>query len=134
MCLAQVLLYLTPLHCQDMLDSVVTSLNATVAKFTARNPSFKVTVWCQHNQVLDCLVLQFGLRSQRYVQQDSYRPSTILDKIRIVIICSCFPCVGAGRHQHCGALAWQRADVGHPVVPAAALLNSAGMAGHQRRS
>jgi hypothetical protein len=39
---AQVLLYLTPLHCQDMLDSVVTSLNATVAKFVARNPSFTV--------------------------------------------------------------------------------------------
>lgn len=38
----QVLLYLTPLHCQDMLDSVVVSLNATVLKFLARNPGFKV--------------------------------------------------------------------------------------------
>jgi len=38
----QVLLYLTPLHCQDMLDSVVVSLNATVHKFLARNPGFKV--------------------------------------------------------------------------------------------
>lgn len=27
---------------QDMLDSVVVSLNATYAKFMARNPSFKV--------------------------------------------------------------------------------------------
>lgn len=38
----EVLLYLTPLHCQDMLDSVVVSLNATVHKFLARNPGFKV--------------------------------------------------------------------------------------------
>lgn len=36
----EVLLYLTPLHCQDMVNSVVLSLNATYAKFIARNPSF----------------------------------------------------------------------------------------------
>lgn len=40
----EVLLYLTPLHCQDMLDSVVLSLNATYAKFITRNPCFKGTV------------------------------------------------------------------------------------------
>jgi hypothetical protein len=44
-----VLLYLTPLHCQDMLDSVVTSLNATVAKFMARNPSFTVQMLLCHS-------------------------------------------------------------------------------------
>ncbi len=38
----EVLLYLTPLHCQDMLDSVVVSLNGTYAKFIARNPDFRV--------------------------------------------------------------------------------------------
>ena len=38
----EVLLYLTPLHCQEMLDSVVSSLNATYTKFVARHPYFKV--------------------------------------------------------------------------------------------
>lgn len=38
----EVLLYLTPLHCQDMLDSVVLSLNAVHAKFMRRNPGFTV--------------------------------------------------------------------------------------------
>ena len=34
--------YLTPLHCQDMLDSLVTALNATHQKFLSRHPYFKV--------------------------------------------------------------------------------------------
>ena len=38
----EVLLYLTPLHCQDMLDSLTTSLNATFTSFMKRNPAFKV--------------------------------------------------------------------------------------------
>ena len=38
----EVLLYLTPLHCQDMLDSVVLSLNTVYGKFMQRNPSFDV--------------------------------------------------------------------------------------------
>ncbi len=38
----EVLLYLTPLHCQDMLDSVVLSLNTVHAKFVQRNPGFDV--------------------------------------------------------------------------------------------
>ena len=36
----EVLLYLTPLHCQDMLDSVVLSLNSVHAKFMRLNPDF----------------------------------------------------------------------------------------------
>ena len=40
------LLYLTPLHCQDMLDSVVVSLNAVHAKFMRRNPDFRVRKEC----------------------------------------------------------------------------------------
>ncbi|KAK9808811.1 hypothetical protein WJX72_004107 [[Myrmecia] bisecta] len=40
----EVLLYLTPLHCQDMLDSLATSLNATFDKFMRRNPGFQGTV------------------------------------------------------------------------------------------
>jgi len=39
----EVLLYLTPLHCQEMLDSVVLSLNAVHAKFMRRNPNFTVS-------------------------------------------------------------------------------------------
>ena len=38
----EVLLYLTPVHCQDMLDSLTTSLNATFTTFMKRNPSFQV--------------------------------------------------------------------------------------------
>lgn len=38
----EVLLYLTPVHCQDMLDSLTTSLNATFTSFRKRNPAFKV--------------------------------------------------------------------------------------------
>lgn len=38
----EVLLYLTPVHCQDMLDSLTTSLNATFTSFMKRNPTFKV--------------------------------------------------------------------------------------------
>ena len=37
----EVLLYLTPLHCQDMLDSVVLSLNTVHAKFMQRNPRLR---------------------------------------------------------------------------------------------
>ena len=35
--------YLTPLHCQDMLDSLVTALNATHQKFLSHHPYFKVS-------------------------------------------------------------------------------------------
>lgn len=38
----EVLLSLTPLHAQDMLDSLVAFLNAQHAKFMARNLDFKV--------------------------------------------------------------------------------------------
>lgn len=38
----EVLLYLTPVHCQDMLDSLTTSLNATFTSFMKRNPAFQV--------------------------------------------------------------------------------------------
>ena len=38
----EVLLYLTPIHCQDMLDSLTTSMNATYSSFVKRNPAFKV--------------------------------------------------------------------------------------------
>ncbi|KAL3144354.1 hypothetical protein ABBQ32_004110 [Trebouxia sp. C0010 RCD-2024] len=37
----EVLLYLTPVHCQDMLDSLTTSLNATFTSFMKRNPAFQ---------------------------------------------------------------------------------------------
>lgn len=37
----EVLLYLTPIHCQDMLDSLTTSMNATFFAFMKRNPAFK---------------------------------------------------------------------------------------------
>lgn len=39
----EVLLYLTPLHCQDMLDSLVDSLNLQFHKFQRRNPTFCVS-------------------------------------------------------------------------------------------
>ena len=39
----EVLLYVTPLHCQEMLDSVAASLNLQYTRFMARNPDFKVT-------------------------------------------------------------------------------------------
>lgn len=38
----EVLLYLTPLHCQDMLNSLVDSINIQFGKFQRRNPSFQV--------------------------------------------------------------------------------------------
>lgn len=38
----EVLLSLTPLHAQDMLDSLIGFLNAQHAKFMARNPTFQV--------------------------------------------------------------------------------------------
>ena len=38
----EVLLYLTPIHCQDMLDSLTISMNATFSAFMKRNPAFKV--------------------------------------------------------------------------------------------
>lgn len=37
----EVLLYLTPLHCHDMLHSLVTALNAQFAKFMLRHPGFQ---------------------------------------------------------------------------------------------
>lgn len=38
----EVLLYLTPLHCQDMLSSLVGSMNAQFSKFMLRHPDFQV--------------------------------------------------------------------------------------------
>jgi hypothetical protein len=38
----EVLLYLTPLHCQDRFDSLTASLNLQFARFSARNPDFRV--------------------------------------------------------------------------------------------
>lgn len=38
----EVLLYLTQLHCQEMLDSLVDSLNTQFRKFMRRNPDFSV--------------------------------------------------------------------------------------------
>ena len=40
----EVLLYLTQLHCQEMLDSLVASLNLQYQKYLRRNPSFKVAL------------------------------------------------------------------------------------------
>jgi hypothetical protein len=37
----EVLLYLTPLHCQDMLASLVAACNAQHAKFMLRHPDFQ---------------------------------------------------------------------------------------------
>ena len=37
----EVLLYLTPLHCHDMLQSLVTAMNAQFAKFMLRHPGFQ---------------------------------------------------------------------------------------------
>ena len=39
----EVLLYVTQLHCQDMLDSLVDSLNTQFHKFQRRNPGFAVS-------------------------------------------------------------------------------------------
>lgn len=44
----EVLLYLTPVHCQDMLDSLTTSLNATFTSFMKRNPAFQVCLSPPH--------------------------------------------------------------------------------------
>ena len=38
----EVLLYLTQLHCQEMLDSLVASLNLQYQRFKSRNPDFQV--------------------------------------------------------------------------------------------
>ena len=38
----EVLLYLTPLHCHDMLSSLVEALNAQFSKFMLRHPDFQV--------------------------------------------------------------------------------------------
>lgn len=38
----EVVMYLTPLHCQDMLNSVVDGCNFQFSRFIARNPEFKV--------------------------------------------------------------------------------------------
>ena len=38
----EVLLYLTPSHCHDMLTSLIASMNSTYAKFMRRYPGFKV--------------------------------------------------------------------------------------------
>jgi hypothetical protein len=40
----EVLLYLTPLHCQDMLGSLVAAMNAQFAKFMLRHPDFQARV------------------------------------------------------------------------------------------
>ena len=39
----EVLLYLTPLHCHDMLSSLVEALNAQFSKFMLRHPDFQVS-------------------------------------------------------------------------------------------
>lgn len=41
----EVLLYLTPLHCQDMLDSLVLSFNTIYAAFMLRHPTFDVSLF-----------------------------------------------------------------------------------------
>ena len=40
----EVLLYMTPLHCHDMLCSLVHAMNAQYSKFRLRHPDFKVRV------------------------------------------------------------------------------------------
>ena len=42
----EVLLYLTPSHCHDMLTSLIASMNSTHAKFMRRYPGFKVGESC----------------------------------------------------------------------------------------
>ena len=39
----EVLLYLTPLHCHDMLSSLVEAMNAQFSKFMLRHPDFQVS-------------------------------------------------------------------------------------------
>ena len=39
----EVLLYLTPLHCHDMLCSLVEAMNAQFSKFMLRHPDFQVS-------------------------------------------------------------------------------------------
>ncbi len=56
----EVLLYLTPLHCHDMLQSLVTALNSQFAKFMLRHPDFQArpilpTPLLQHITCLDDL-------------------------------------------------------------------------------
>ena len=41
----EVLLYLTPLHCHDMLSSLVEAMNAQFSKFMLRHPDFQVSSW-----------------------------------------------------------------------------------------
>ena len=39
----EVLLYLTPVHCHDMLSSLVEAMNAQFSRFMLRHPDFQVT-------------------------------------------------------------------------------------------
>lgn len=152
----QVLLYLTPLHCQDMLDSVVVSLNGTYAKFIARNPGFQVPpsplpralsrahlcARFQHTLGIQkpcaaaprgsctCLLcsLVASLASPPVRRGLSRRPGTApinqshppeVQRSAALRLPGGGGGRGAGHHQHRGPLPGQRADVGHPVLPAA---------------
>lgn len=44
----EVVMYLTPLHCQDMLNSLVDACNIQFARFKQRNPDFKVSTPCHY--------------------------------------------------------------------------------------
>ena len=54
----EVLLYLTPVHCHDMLSSLVEAMNAQFSRFMLRHPDFQVTslsaaVHCGMHEQLD---------------------------------------------------------------------------------
>ena len=58
----EVLLYLTQLHCQEMLDSLVASLNLQYQKFLRRNPTFEVApCYCCIGQAFHCYELALRL-------------------------------------------------------------------------
>lgn len=51
----EVLLYVTPLHCQEVLDSIVQSLNLQYRRFMKRNPEFKVRL-CDNSKIASLLL------------------------------------------------------------------------------
>lgn len=99
----EVLLYLTPVHCQDMLDSLTTSLNATFTSFMNRNPGFEVChstcVWCDCccssvGQVT-CVYLHCVLTCWTYSQHPSipsHPPATWTQPQVCLFICKCCDC------------------------------------------
>lgn len=77
----EVLLYLTPVHCQDMLDSLTTSLNATFTSFMKRNPAFKVcTSTCRYCWHAMCIYM---------LQQDQFWKQVVIHSDGHACVCAC---------------------------------------------